>query len=93
MSRIGRKPISVPSGVKVTIEGRTVTVTGPKGTLSRALPGPARRAARLRRPLRPREEDAGGGTAVAAAVSACSVPIHQQCNMHSCGSASVLHSM
>ena len=39
MSRIGRKPISVPSGVKVTIEGRTVTVTGPKGTLSRALPG------------------------------------------------------
>ena len=39
MSRIGRKPISVPSGVKVTIEGRTVTVTGPKGTLSRDLPG------------------------------------------------------
>ena len=39
MSRIGRKPITVPSGVKVTIDGRTVTVTGPKGTLSRDLPG------------------------------------------------------
>ena len=37
MSRIGRLPITVPSGVDVTIEGRTVTVTGPKGTLSRAL--------------------------------------------------------
>ena len=34
-----RKPITVPSGVKVNIEGRTVTVTGPKGTLSRDLPG------------------------------------------------------
>ncbi|MFM8813903.1 MAG: 50S ribosomal protein L6 [Candidatus Limnocylindrus sp.] len=39
MSRIGRKPISVPSGVKVTIDGRTVTVVGPKGTLTRDLPG------------------------------------------------------
>ena len=39
MSRIGRKAITVPSGVKVTIDGRTVTVTGPKGTLTRALPG------------------------------------------------------
>jgi len=37
MSRIGRLPITVPSGVDVTIEGRNVTVTGPKGTLSRAL--------------------------------------------------------
>ncbi len=37
MSRIGRLPIMVPSGVDVTIEGRNVTVTGPKGTLSRAL--------------------------------------------------------
>ena len=37
MSRIGRLPITVPSGVDVTIDGRTVTVTGPKGTLSRAL--------------------------------------------------------
>jgi large subunit ribosomal protein L6 len=34
MSRIGRLPITVPSGVDVAIEGRTVTVKGPKGTLS-----------------------------------------------------------
>ncbi len=37
MSRIGRLPITVPSGVDVTIDGRHVTVTGPRGTLSRAL--------------------------------------------------------
>ena len=37
MSRIGRLPITVPSGVDVTIDGRNVTVKGPKGTLSRAL--------------------------------------------------------
>ena len=37
MSRIGRLPIAVPSGVDVTIDGRQVTVKGPKGTLSRAL--------------------------------------------------------
>ena len=34
MSRIGRMPVVVPSGVDVTIEGREVTVKGPKGTLS-----------------------------------------------------------
>jgi large subunit ribosomal protein L6 len=34
MSRIGKLPIAVPSGVDVTIDGRTVTVKGPKGTLS-----------------------------------------------------------
>jgi large subunit ribosomal protein L6 len=34
MSRIGKLPITVPSGVDVTIDGRTVTVKGPKGTLS-----------------------------------------------------------
>ena len=33
MSRIGRLPITVPSGVDVTIDGRDVTVNGPKGTL------------------------------------------------------------
>ncbi len=37
MSRIGRLPIPVPSGVDVTIEGRSVTVKGPKGLLSREL--------------------------------------------------------
>ncbi len=33
MSRIGKLPIAVPSGVEVTIDGRDVTVKGPKGTL------------------------------------------------------------
>ena len=34
MSRIGRMPVPIPSGVDVTINGREVTVTGPKGKLS-----------------------------------------------------------
>lgn len=34
MSRIGNKPVSVPDGVKVSLEGRTVNVEGPKGKLS-----------------------------------------------------------
>ena len=37
MSRIGRLPIPVPSGVNVTIDGPAITVTGPRGTLSRQL--------------------------------------------------------
>jgi large subunit ribosomal protein L6 len=37
MSRIGRLPIAVPSGVDVTIDGRRLTVKGPKGELSREL--------------------------------------------------------
>lgn len=39
MSRIGRAPIAVPSGVDVTIADRKVTVKGPNGTLSRPVPG------------------------------------------------------
>lgn len=35
MSRVGKKPIIVPSGVEVTINGNVVTVKGPKGTLTR----------------------------------------------------------
>lgn len=38
MSRVGRMPIAVPPGVKVNIEGDRVTVSGPKGELSRSLP-------------------------------------------------------
>jgi large subunit ribosomal protein L6 len=34
MSRIGRMPVNIPSGVDVTIDGREVTVAGPKGTLN-----------------------------------------------------------
>ncbi len=37
MSRIGRMPITVPAGVIVKIEGEKVTVSGPKGELSRSL--------------------------------------------------------
>ena len=40
MSRIGRKPISVPAGVDIAIAGQTVTVKGPKGTLSHTLAEP-----------------------------------------------------
>jgi large subunit ribosomal protein L6 len=40
MSRIGRKPITVPSGVDVAIDGRTVTVKGPKGQLQHTLAEP-----------------------------------------------------
>ncbi|MFQ5520170.1 MAG: 50S ribosomal protein L6 [Candidatus Methylomirabilia bacterium] len=40
MSRIGRKPIPIPQEVKVTLDGRTVRVEGPKGTLSRELVEP-----------------------------------------------------
>ena len=38
MSRIGKQPIPVPSGVEVKIDGSTVHVKGPKGELSRTLP-------------------------------------------------------
>ncbi len=34
MSRIGKKPVAVPSGVTATISGQTISVKGPKGTLS-----------------------------------------------------------
>jgi large subunit ribosomal protein L6 len=40
MSRIGKLPIPVPSGVEVTLSGQSVTVTGPKGTLNHTLPEP-----------------------------------------------------
>ena len=40
MSRIGRLPIPVPSGVDVDIDGRAVTVKGPKGTLSHTVAAP-----------------------------------------------------
>ncbi len=36
MSRIGRKPIEIPAGVEVKIDGNTVTVKGPKGTLTQS---------------------------------------------------------
>lgn len=38
MSRVGNKPVEVPPGVEVLIDGNEVTVKGPKGELSRSLP-------------------------------------------------------
>jgi large subunit ribosomal protein L6 len=37
MSRIGRKPVPLPQGVTVTVQGRTVTVKGPRGELVRII--------------------------------------------------------
>ena len=38
MSRVGKLPIKVPQGVKVSMDGLVLTVKGPKGTLARHLP-------------------------------------------------------
>jgi len=38
MSRIGKKPISLPAGVEVKVDGNQVTVKGPKGTLTQKIP-------------------------------------------------------
>jgi large subunit ribosomal protein L6 len=40
MSRIGKLPVPVPSGVDITIDGQSVTVKGPKGTLSHVVAAP-----------------------------------------------------
>ena len=37
MSRIGRNPIAIPAGVNVTVNGSLISVTGPKGSLSREI--------------------------------------------------------
>ena len=37
MSRIGNKPITVPDGVEVKVDGQNITVKGPKGTLEREI--------------------------------------------------------
>ncbi len=34
MSRLGKKPVSIPSGVKINVSGKTISVEGPKGKLS-----------------------------------------------------------
>ena len=38
MSRIGKKPIAIPKGVTVKVDGNTVDVKGPKGQMKQALP-------------------------------------------------------
>jgi large subunit ribosomal protein L6 len=54
MSRIGRLPVPVPSGVEVTLDGQSVSVKGPKGTLQHRVADPIRvsRAANWRSPGR-----------------------------------------
>jgi len=42
MSRIGRKPVTVPSGVTVLLDGHHIEVKGPKGELARTLPAEMR---------------------------------------------------
>ena len=37
MSRIGKRPIAIPAGVECKIDGQTVTITGPKGTLTQTV--------------------------------------------------------
>ena len=57
MSRIGKKPIPIPKGVTVKIEGNTVLVQGPKGKLDTALPAGIKveqKDGNLRRPARER---------------------------------------
>ncbi|HEX9205195.1 MAG TPA: 50S ribosomal protein L6 [Candidatus Deferrimicrobiaceae bacterium] len=39
MSRIGKKPVAIPAGVKVEVEGGELTVTGKKGVIRRPIPG------------------------------------------------------
>ncbi len=40
MSRIGKMPVAIPAGVEVRVDGSTVTVKGPKGTLSHEIASP-----------------------------------------------------
>jgi large subunit ribosomal protein L6 len=59
MSRIGRLPIAVPSGVDVTIDGQTVSVKGPKGSLDHVVASPItveRDEDGMLRVLRPNDE-------------------------------------
>ena len=58
MSRIGKLPIAVPGGVDVSIDGREVTVKGPKGSLSHSVAAPIQVAQEdgTLRVLRPNDE-------------------------------------
>ena len=59
MSRIGRLAIPVPSGVEVSLDGQSVIVKGPKGTLSHTVPSPItieRTEAGTLQVLRPNDE-------------------------------------
>jgi large subunit ribosomal protein L6 len=60
MSRIGTKPVEVPSGVTATVSGRTVSVKGPKGELSRTLPAGVSAKLDQGKVLIAREDDGAG---------------------------------
>ena len=55
MSRIGRLPIPVPSGVDVAIDGQAVSVKGPKGSLSLTVAEPIAWCGRTTAPRHPAE--------------------------------------
>jgi large subunit ribosomal protein L6 len=57
MSRIGRKPIALPKGVKCVVEGSTVRVEGPKGKLQTLLPAGIRLEAQEGQLVAEREND------------------------------------
>jgi large subunit ribosomal protein L6 len=57
MSRIGKKPIAIPSGVKIAINGNVVTVQGPKGKLDTTVPAGIRVEQRESALLALREND------------------------------------
>ena len=58
MSRIGKKPIPVPGDVTVSVSGRAVNVSGPKGKLSWAVPAPIEVALEDQRVICRRPDDA-----------------------------------
>ena len=65
MSRIGKKPISIPAGVKVALANAEITVQGPKGKLERVLPATVKveveaDQVRVCSPENPREKTAAG---------------------------------
>jgi large subunit ribosomal protein L6 len=57
MSRIGRLPIKLPTGVEATLADRTVTVRGPKGALTQRVPGGVRVAVEDRQVVVTRPDD------------------------------------
>lgn len=64
MSRIGKKPIPIPGGVKVDIAGQGVKVTGPKGELAWSVPDPIRVAIENGQLVLRRPDDVGRNRAL-----------------------------
>jgi large subunit ribosomal protein L6 len=64
MSRIGKKPISIPAGVKIDVAGQEVHVSGPKGKLSWQLPRPISAAVQKTELVVSRPDDAAASRAL-----------------------------